>query len=223
MILARPHILRPPTFGRFSVNGSSDNIQYPNAVSINAWTIALWYAPDHIATSGNNNTVGFFISGGQASLVWDSSGTRQTWYNYVSGAIYATYPTILPAGQFNHLVGVNDGTHLIAYLNGLPVAQTSTGAPNGSGAGWAMQLFGSSGNTSAGGTIPQATFWNAGLSPSDVLKVYRSGTPQTVRRSSILAHFQPTTATGLDLDPVTRAVWSRTGTTPAPWQQRIMA
>ncbi|HWB33937.1 MAG TPA: LamG domain-containing protein [Candidatus Paceibacterota bacterium] len=165
-----------------SFNGSSQYVDVPLTVNYPAFTVSAWFNAASLSVSNSrivandhtdNDNKGFqlmFNNGGATGFFDVGNGSTEG---------RATWSQTLSAGTWYHYVGVYDGAHVYAYINGTQVASASYAG--GAIASSAYDINIARNPQYAGdyfsGTVDDVRIYKRALSPSEVAAMYTAAIP----------------------------------------------
>lgn len=161
-------------------NGTSGYISAARpTTNTSNWTLEAWV--NITAFAGGTDETGMVVYNGDDSggygIGVGHSGTNNDLYVLYGGVAWIDMGTLLTTGTWYHLVAVNNGGTLTAYVNGVAAPNTSGNTPaavdNYFGIGWEPNHVSRYFN----GTIGEVAVYNAPLTAAQVLSHYnaRSG------------------------------------------------
>jgi YVTN family beta-propeller protein len=184
----------------FSLNGSSQFVQVANVPALNptqAITVEAWIDPaGHVG--GGDPIVkkageGFQQQDGYAL---EFHNTNSIFFAvYVNGLGWQDSPlsAAIPSGQWTHVTGVYDGTHISLYINGVPVG-SPTFAPGGIIASSnPLEIGGDPSDPTrfSNGLIDDAAIYSRALSGTEIQAIYNAGGGKKLATGN---------ATGIEMD-----------------------
>jgi hypothetical protein len=170
-----------------SLNGSTQYVEIatpPAALQISEGSFEGWWQPSVIPTAANagglilttlyngNNSVNFAL-GFEASTIETNPGYGSFGYYNPNSWTAVNGTSDLVANTPYHMVGVNDGTDLYLYINGVLIGTTSAVSFTVTNTGIVMGLGNNGGYLT--GLLSNVAMYSSYLTASQVLQHYNAG------------------------------------------------
>ena len=192
----------PPTFNKFSLDfdGVDDFVDIGNPTNLQitgAMTLSAWIKRDSSASANNYVVIGKDgINSGTRSylLSLNNSSFKARIGIFKSGSFSVVESTtVISTGVWYHIMGVNDGSDLKIYVNGVLEATNSSGGgviDNGNTDFGIGRRDGAGANAGYwNGKIDEVAVWNSDQS-SNVTTIYNSGVPNDLNSLSPLGYWR---------------------------------
>ena len=163
----------------FSLNGTNGYVAIPDSPSLDAFatkiTIELWLKANSL--SANPDWVWIVTKGNSSWELQCTSGAKTITFN-ASGTsnVSLTGSRNVNDGQWHHVAGVYDGTHMFLYVDGtLDVSQPTTGAIAQNSYPVYIGQNAEAPRVPFNGLIDEVSLYNRALSSSEIAAIYNAG------------------------------------------------
>jgi RHS repeat-associated protein len=171
-----------------SFDGTDDYVRSDETFNDTLVTVEAWIYLTSYPSAGST-VIGFTQGLGSTTrdkVLYVTPSGKLEWYAYdtISGHTTSTPSTTLSLGQWHQVVGVFDGSHLIAYADGQEVGRTSAtatytsyGGDNLYVGGGVLSVDGSNTISYWNGKIDDVAIYNYPLTADQILTHYVAGRP----------------------------------------------